>query len=99
MLNEAQYQANLPASVAHFGWTIKPSSDYPNGIQDVQDSILRQDAWVAVVVNANATTAWRQALADGDASYDPTGAMTIYYQSARFYQVTLLYFEQTVRSR
>jgi hypothetical protein len=96
MLETANMQAGLPASTVHLGWEAKDAAYYPNGIGDVQQDVLQQGCWAAVVVNANATSAWRAALATGDASYNPTGAITIYLQSARFYQVTLLYITQLV---
>ena len=95
---QAQYEASLPSSIPHLGWEIHAASEYPNGLADVQHSIFAQKCWAAVVINANATSAWTAALADGDTSYDPTGAIGIYYASARFYQVTLLYIESLVRT-
>lgn len=62
----------------------------------MERDIATQKSWGAVVINANATTAWRNALTTGDASYDPNGAIGIYFSSARFYQVTLLYIESIV---
>lgn len=92
IMNQATYLANLDPSVAHLGWQIRDASLYPNGLDDVRQEILGQKAWAAIVVNANATTAWTTAVQNGDATYDPTGAIGVYYQSARFYQVILLYF-------
>lgn len=98
IVNQANYQNSEPRSSAHFTWVIKSPNDYPNGLEDVRRDIMGQKAWAAVVINANATSAWRTALANGDASYDPTGAIGVYYASARFYQVTLLYIESIVSS-
>jgi len=96
MIQEAQYQAALPSSIPHLGWEVHDASEYPNGLWDVMHEVYAQKAWAAVVINANATSAWREALANGDMNYDPTGAIGIYYASARFYQVTLLYIEPLV---
>jgi len=92
-------QNALPSSTTHLGWSIRPTSDYPEGLATVENNILSQKAWATVVVNANATSAWLNAVRNGDVNYDPTGAVTIYLQTARFYQVTLLYIEATVSAR
>ena len=97
MLQEAQYQAALSDSIPHLGWVVRNASEYPNGLADVRQEIYSQKAWATVVVNANATSAWQAALANGDSSYDPTGAVGVYFASARFYQVTLLYLQPLVR--
>jgi hypothetical protein len=96
MINMAQQQNFLPVTTPHFTWIIRDASDYPNGLEDVRHEVLGQECWAAVVINANATTAWRTAIENGDTSYSPDGAIGIYFQSARFYQVVLLYIQQTV---
>lgn len=96
MTEMAQQQSALPSSMTHLGWSVRSASDYPNGLATVEDNILSQKAWATVVINANATSAWLNAVRNGDPNYDPTGAVTIYVQTARFYQVTLLYIEATV---
>ncbi|WWC98465.1 hypothetical protein V866_005356 [Kwoniella sp. B9012] len=90
------YVANEPSSVVHLGYEIKDPSNYPNGLEDVRRSIVAQECWAAIVVNANASSAWTDALQSGDESYDPTGAIGIYYSGARFYQVVLLYFDSLI---
>ncbi|WVQ95470.1 hypothetical protein IAU59_002567 [Kwoniella sp. CBS 9459] len=96
IINEANYVASLPSSVVHLGYEVKDPANYPNGLEDVRRSVLAQECWAAIVVNANASTAWTNALTNGDATYDPTGAIGIYYASARFYQVILLYFNSII---
>lgn len=96
MINMAEMQNSLPVETPHFTYIIRQASDYPNGLQDVEREVVGQECWAAVVINANATTAWRNALENGDSTYSPTGAIGIYFQSARFYQVVLLYIQQTV---
>ena len=98
MINQANYENSLSDSVPHMSWVIRDASLYPNGLSDVENEVITQQCWAAVVINANATSAWTAALAAGDASYDPTGAIGIYVQSARFYQVVLNYVEAIVRS-
>ena len=96
MIEMANTQNSLPIETPHFTYIIREASDYPNGLEDVRREVLGQECWAAVVINANATTAWRNALETGDAGYNPNGAIGIYFQSARFYQVVLLYIQQTV---
>jgi hypothetical protein len=96
MTQMAEMQNSLPIEMPHFTYIIRSASDYPNGLEDVEREVLGQECWAAVVVNANATTAWRTALENGNADYAPNGAIGIYFQSARFYQVVLLYIQQTV---
>ncbi|WVF67907.1 hypothetical protein IAT40_002669 [Kwoniella sp. CBS 6097] len=96
MIQEANYVASLPSSIVHLGYEVKDPVNYPNGLDDVRRSVIAQECWAAIVVNANASTAWTNALTNGDASYDPTGAIGIYYASARFYQVVLLYFNSII---
>ena len=96
ILNQATYLANQANSVPHLGYEVHSASEYPNGLADVEYDVMSQGCWAAVVINANATTAWRNAVQNGDTSYDPNGAIGIYYQSARFYQVILLYIEAIV---
>lgn len=97
MVEMAQTQNSLPIEMPHFTYIIRSPGDYPNGLEDVRREVLGQECWAAVVINTNATSAWREALESGDATYSPSGAVGIYFQSARFYQVVLLYIQQTVR--
>ncbi|WVW80760.1 hypothetical protein I302_102746 [Kwoniella bestiolae CBS 10118] len=96
MTQQMTYVANEPPSIVHLGYEIKDPANYPNGLEDVRRSVLAQECWAAIVVNANASTAWTEALQNGDATYDPTGSIGIYYMGARFYQVVLLYFDSLI---
>lgn len=96
MIEMANTQNSLPVETPHFTYIIKQASDYPNGLEDVEREVLGQECWASVVVNSNATSAWEEAVRNGDGGYSPNGAVGIYFQSARFYQVELLYLQQTV---
>jgi hypothetical protein len=89
----AEMARTLGGQPNELGWNVRPSSDYPNGLESARHDVLGQKSWATVVINANATSAWREAVTTGDANFDPTGAITIYIQTARFYQVSLLYVE------
>ncbi|WVR08673.1 hypothetical protein IAU60_005731 [Kwoniella sp. DSM 27419] len=96
IVNEANYQAALPHSVVHLGYEVKDPANYPNGLADVERSVIAQECWAAIVINANASSSWTNALTNGDASYDPAYSIAVYYASARFYQVILLYFDSLI---
>lgn len=71
------------ASTPHLTYYNASPSDFPNGPSDVMESVGYSRAWGAVVIYPNATTAWRNAVETGDASYDPTGCVGIYFSGAR----------------
>jgi len=66
----------------HLSYYNMSPSDFPNGPQDVMQSVGHNFAWGAVVIYPNATTAWRNAIETGNASYDPTGCVGIYFSAA-----------------
>lgn len=81
LLREAEkaIQSNSP----HVGYGTMPASYFNNDPNDVRRAIYDYKAWAAIVVNPNATAALRQALENGDASYDPTTACQTIYVEAR----------------
>lgn len=85
-------------STAHLGYVIRDAADYPRGVYDAMDEVTNKDCWGAIVVNANATSAWRAAVQAGDAAYDPSGSVGVFYQGARYYQIILLYLAPFVSS-
>ncbi len=78
---------------------IRDPSAYPNGLEDVRNSVVTGECWGAIVVNANATSAWRSAVESGDGTYDPQGSIGIFYSGAKFYQIILLYLVPLVGGR
>ncbi|KAG9104131.1 hypothetical protein FRC07_009843, partial [Ceratobasidium sp. 392] len=71
----------------HLSWRQIPADQ----ITDVGDAIVDEQAWAAVVVNANASARLAAARASGDSSYDPMSAITFYYAQARNEQATGTY--------
>ncbi|KAJ9272033.1 hypothetical protein DTO212C5_1796 [Paecilomyces variotii] len=65
------------------GFTIKPPADFGNDPFAVRQSIYDEKAYAAIIVNANATTLLRQAIVQGNTSYDPFGAAQVITISAR----------------
>ena len=67
----------------HLGYITIPPSAYNNDPMQVRQAIYDQQAWAAIVINSNATTMLRQAVEQGNSSYDPLGACQIVYVEAR----------------
>lgn len=57
--------------------------DFDNDPLKVREAVYNTHAWAAVVINPNATALLDQAIRQGNASYDPSGACQIIYSSAR----------------
>ncbi|KIP12864.1 hypothetical protein PHLGIDRAFT_97603 [Phlebiopsis gigantea 11061_1 CR5-6] len=74
--------SNTSAPGAHLSWAlVDPVAAGTN--EDIINAVLQNQAWVAVVVEANATTKLSRARTNGDANYDPRTAITVYYAQAR----------------
>ena len=67
----------------HLGYVTRPPSDFLNDPIQVRQAVFNQNAWAAIIVNANATGILREAVAQGNQSYDPLGACQIIYVQAR----------------
>ncbi|KAG8735475.1 hypothetical protein FRC10_010472 [Ceratobasidium sp. 414] len=63
----------------HLSWRQVPADQ----VSDVGAAIVDEQAWAAVVVNANASARLAAARASGDSSYNPMSAITFYYAQAR----------------
>ena len=69
--------------MAHLGFVTVPPSAYDYDHLAVREAIYQEEAFAAIVVNANATTLLREAVETGNSSYDPTGAIQLIYVEAR----------------
>ena len=67
---------------AHVTYYNLSTEGFPNGPDDVMTSVGYNEAWGAVIIYPNATTAWRNAVETGNASYDPTGCVGVIYSGA-----------------
>ena len=76
-------QAQLNAHTPHLGYTSVPTAKFSNDPMQVRQAVYNYDAWAAIIINANATALLRQALAQGNTSYDPLGAAQLIYVEAR----------------
>ncbi|MCJ1347522.1 hypothetical protein MMC31_005747, partial [Peltigera leucophlebia] len=65
------------------GYVTMPPSNFNNDPIAVRQAIYDFKAYAAIIVNANATALLRQAIEQGNSSYDPNGAVQTIYVSAR----------------
>jgi hypothetical protein len=65
------------------GYVSQPGSKYNYSNDEVRRALQHEDFWFAVVAQANATTAMNHAYDVGNSSYDPTGAVHVYYEEGR----------------
>lgn len=84
-------QAVAAASGPHLNYQVVDPSIYPGGPSQVMEAVKHSGPWAAVVIFNNATSSYRNAITTGDAAYDPSGTVGIYYSGARFYQIVLLF--------
>ncbi|KDQ06359.1 hypothetical protein BOTBODRAFT_181645 [Botryobasidium botryosum FD-172 SS1] len=66
----------------HLGWRVINISMYATN-EELAEAIVGEKAWLAVVVGKGTTTRLILAQQNGDASYNPQAAVTIYYNQAR----------------
>ncbi|KAL5522259.1 hypothetical protein ACEPAF_2116 [Sanghuangporus sanghuang] len=71
-------------------WRVISEEHFPDEDSVVQ-GIVDERAWLAVVVNTNATNNLTAARFAGDTSYDPSSAISVYYAQARNEVVTGTY--------
>jgi len=98
LITEMAAQTNVQTMRPHLGFIIRPASDFPNGVDDVKEAVGYSHYWGAVIAYPNCTSTWQSSLAAGNASYDPTGCIGVFYSGARFYQVTLLYLSPLMKT-
>lgn len=72
-----------PQTVDNLGWMVKSAADFNFDPIAVRQGIFDENAFVAIIVNANATTLLQEAVNNGNSSYDPAGAAQVIYNTAR----------------
>lgn len=65
------------------GFTTVLASQFNHDPLQVREAVYNWDSWAAIIINPNATGLLQDAVAVGNASYDPTGAVVVVIQSAR----------------
>ncbi|PMD22313.1 hypothetical protein NA56DRAFT_670398 [Hyaloscypha hepaticicola] len=81
MIVEATESLIAPSSSLR--WGSLPASQFNNDPMAMREAIYNEEAWVAIIINANVTALLQDAVANGNASYDPMGAAQVIYVEAR----------------
>lgn len=76
-------EAMVKSDHPHLGYVTLPPSKFNNDPIAVRKAVYDFKAYAAIIVNANATALLRQAVEQGNSSYDPNGAAQIIYVTAR----------------
>ncbi|KAJ7716402.1 hypothetical protein DFH07DRAFT_355083 [Mycena maculata] len=64
-------------------WTVAPASQFPEGISQLEHAIVEEQTWVAVAINAGASSNLTAALSSVDASYNSSSVITFIGSEAR----------------
>jgi len=91
LIQMAEQTNSQPSTMTRLGYAIRDASDYPGGLAQVKEDIGYSRYWGAIIATENSTSAWRSALENGNADYDPSGCVAVLYSGARFYQYTVVY--------
>lgn len=79
----AACQAEMDSRPDHLGFVFVEPAAFNNDPIQARLAVFKEEYWAAVIINANATALLQEAVAIGNASYDPTGVATIVYNQAR----------------
>jgi len=79
----AACQREMDSRPDHLGFVFIDPSEFDNDPIKVRLAVFEEEYWAAVIINANATALLQEAVATGNASYDPTGVATMVYNQAR----------------
>ncbi|KAK1598466.1 MNNG and nitrosoguanidine resistance protein [Colletotrichum navitas] len=94
VLQIVQQSLNKPGP--SLGWTVLPPSSFDNNPMAVRMAVYNWESWAAVIIHANATAALQDAVATGDANYDPAGSVQIIIQTARDQTTYQSYIQQYI---
>ncbi|KAF2121471.1 hypothetical protein BDV96DRAFT_483934 [Lophiotrema nucula] len=76
-------QQELKSGKPTLGWGIRTPNDFNGDPLQVRQAVYNWDAWAAIIINPNASALLYSAIATGNASYDPLGAMQLVFQDSR----------------
>ncbi|KAI1852583.1 hypothetical protein JX266_002124 [Neoarthrinium moseri] len=65
------------------GYTVVPPADFDHDPIAVRQSVYDYHSYAAIIINPNATALLTEAIASGNTTYDPTGAIQMILLSAR----------------
>ena len=80
VIEAVQHALTLPK---HLGYMVREPSLFEDDPLEVRRWVSRLDGWGAILVNNNASALLKQAVENGDTTYDPMGAGAIIYDQAR----------------
>ncbi|KAL7272740.1 hypothetical protein RUND412_004440 [Rhizina undulata] len=67
----------------NLGYYQRSPAEFNNDPMEVRRQIYENKYWAGIVINSNATALLMNTVANGNSSYDPSGAAQIYYVQAR----------------
>lgn len=73
----------IESTTDRVGYTIVSPAEFDYNVWNVRQQVYDEHAWAAIVINPNATTMLRDAIRNGNSSYDPTGTVQFIIISAR----------------
>ena len=76
-------QQKVNSAMPHLGFESVPAANFGYDPIGVRQAVYDNEAWAAIIINANATAMLYSAVQNGNASYDPMGACQLVYQDAR----------------
>jgi hypothetical protein len=78
----SQYLAAIHAKDS-ISWHVQPANLFPNGPADLAHAVSEEQCWVAVAINAGATSRLTQAVESANSTYDGSLAITAFGNEAR----------------
>jgi len=67
----------------HLGFVQVPAANFQGDPMNVRQAIYNEEAWAAVIINANATSMLYSAANNGNTTYDPRGACQLVFIDSR----------------
>jgi hypothetical protein len=74
---------NTTGPKTNLDWRVVEPRNFPNGQADMENQIVDERAWAAVVVSSGATQRLQNAISARDSSYNGSSAVTAYSAEAR----------------
>ncbi|KAJ9650932.1 hypothetical protein H2198_009768 [Neophaeococcomyces mojaviensis] len=67
----------------HLGYEFRDPAEFDNDPMKVRLAVFNEQFWAAIIIHSNATALLRQAVEQGNTTYDPRGAGMMIYNQAR----------------
>ncbi|KAF7298492.1 DUF3533 domain-containing protein [Mycena kentingensis (nom. inval.)] len=79
----AQALSAIEPTSSSVSWTVVPASQFPGGVAQIEDAVVKEKTWYALIINSGASANLTAAVATPDASYTPSNAVTFIGSEAR----------------